>query len=217
VPGGISALFSIAGAGFDLIGQPHHLHRDAAWINERLSPNARAGFYDPNSVMANLVAAGSVVVAPGSAPTKIASKGVQTVAQSGVKPLLGKPTSAVSNVAARGTVFRNWNEFQVGTTGQFANRAEAGAAWAVYRDASGIATGVTRSTAARSEFLTGMAESEKAPSWMNQWLQQGKVPPGHHVDHIKPLSVGGADKPVNMRLLDIDMHQTHHRYYRPWE
>lgn len=135
----------------------------------------------------------------------------------GVKSLHGGPTSEVADIATKGTLFRNWNEFQAGTAGQFANRVEAGAAWVAYKEAQGIATGVNRSTVARSEFLTGMAESGKAPSWMNQWLQQGKVPPGHHVDHIKPLSIGGSDTPANMRLLDIDMHRTHHRYYRPWE
>ncbi len=97
VPGGISALFSIAGAGFDLIGQPHHLYRDAAWINERLSPYARHGYYDPNSLVATAVAAGSVIVAPGSAPTKIASKSLS--AQAAVKPLFGKQASAITNVA----------------------------------------------------------------------------------------------------------------------
>jgi len=122
-----------------------------------------------------------------------------------------------SSNAARGTPFRTWNEFQAGTTGQFASRAEAGAGWSAYKEANGIVTGATRSTAARSEFLQGMAEGGKAPSWMNQWLQQGKVPPGYNVDHIKPLSIGGPDTPANMRLLDIDMHKTHHQFYRPWE
>jgi RHS repeat-associated protein len=114
-------------------------------------------------------------------------------------------------------IYRTWNQFQAGTAGQFASRAEAGAAWSAYKQAAGIVTGATRSTAARSTFLRGMAESGKAPSWMNQWLQRGKVPPGYHVDHIKPLSIGGADAPANMRLLDIDMHTTHHQFYRPWE
>jgi RHS repeat-associated protein len=118
---------------------------------------------------------------------------------------------------AETTGFRTWNEFQAGTTGQFTSRAEAGAAWAAYKEAHGIVTGATRSIAARSEFLRGMAESGKAPKWMNQWLQRGKVPPGYHVDHIKPLSIGGADAPANMRLLDVDLHRTHHQFYRPWE
>jgi len=44
-----------------------------------------------------------------------------------------------------------------------------------------------------------MAESGKAPSWMHQWLQQAKVPLRYHVHHMKPLPIGGADKPANMR------------------
>jgi hypothetical protein len=64
-----------------------------------------------------------------------------------------------------------------------------------------------------------LAESGKAPSWMNQWLREGKVPPGYEVDHITPLSIGGADAPWNMRLLDKDFHSLHHSpgFYRPWE
>jgi len=52
---------------------------------------------------------------------------------------------------------------------------------------------------------------------MNQWLDQGKVPPGHQVDHIKPLSIGGKDAPSNLMLLDTATHKTYHQFYRPWE
>jgi hypothetical protein len=114
-------------------------------------------------------------------------------------------------------MYRTWNQFQSGTAGQFSSRSAAAAAWTAYKSANGVAAGTKRCVAARSEFLRGMAVGGKAPSWMNQWLQKGKVPPGYHVDHIKPLSIGGADAPSNMRLLDIDMHTTHHRFYRPWE
>jgi hypothetical protein len=51
---------------------------------------------------------------------------------------------------------------------------------------------------------------------MKQWLAKGKVPPGYHVDHLKPLSVGGADKGSNMRLILIEDHKAHHRRYYPW-
>ncbi len=81
VPGGISVFFSIAGTGLDLIGQPHHLYRDAAWLNERLSPYARAGSYDPNSIVSNLVAAGSIIAAPGSVPARIISKGIRPLSR----------------------------------------------------------------------------------------------------------------------------------------
>ncbi len=101
VPGGISLLSSAMGYGMNLMGmQAGHLHAQAAWLNERLSPNARAGLYDPNSLVATTVAAGSVIIAPGSAPTKIASKGA--IATSGVKPLFGKPGSAVADVVSSG-------------------------------------------------------------------------------------------------------------------
>ncbi|MFW5754888.1 MAG: RHS repeat-associated core domain-containing protein [Marinilabiliaceae bacterium] len=65
-------------------------------------------------------------------------------------------------------------------------------------------------------FLKNLAKSGKNPSWMNQWLQKGKVPPGYEVDHIVPLSVGGVDKPSNMRLQGQDLHKNHHRFYHPW-
>jgi hypothetical protein len=51
---------------------------------------------------------------------------------------------------------------------------------------------------------------------MKQWLRQGKVPPGYNVDHIKPLSIGGADTPANMRLQLEELHKIHHYHYAPW-
>lgn len=102
VPGSISALSSGMGWTMQQLGMPYgHLYQQADAINTVLSPYARNGSYDPNSLVATAVAAGSVIIAPGSAPTKIASKGVQTVAQSGVKPLFGRPASAVADVAKR--------------------------------------------------------------------------------------------------------------------
>lgn len=103
------------------------------------------------------------------------------------------------------------------TKGQFSSRADAGKAWAAYKEANGIVTGTVRNQAQKSAFLKQMAESGKSPKWMNQWLSKGKVPPGYQVDHIKPLSIGGADVPSNMRLQGIDLHKTHHQFYRPWE
>lgn len=55
------------------------------------------------------------------------------------------------------------------------------------------------------------------PSWMRQWLRQGKTPPGYDVDHILPLSAGGFDDAVNMRLQLSKLHRVHHQFYRPWE
>ena len=128
------------------------------------------------------------------------------------------PTDVGSGSAAKTTPsFKTWNQFQAGTKGQFASRADAGHAWQAYKQANGITTGAVRSQAQKSLFLREAADSGNYPKWMNQWLQQGKVPPGYHIDHIKPLSIGGDDLPSNMRLLDIDMHKVHHQFYRPWE
>ncbi|MEJ1414891.1 MAG: HNH endonuclease signature motif containing protein [Candidatus Sedimenticola sp. (ex Thyasira tokunagai)] len=110
-----------------------------------------------------------------------------------------------------------WNQFQAATKGQFSSRAEAGKAWAAYKDANGIVTGSVRSQAVKSQYLKGLAGGGKSPKWMNQWLQKGKVPPGHEVDHIKPLSIGGKDASSNMRLLNKATHDTHHKFYRPWQ
>jgi len=114
---------------------------------------------------------------------------------------------------------RTWNEFQAATKGMYESRAEAGKAWEVYKTQQGIVTGTVRSSAQKAKFLKQLGESGKAPKWMNQWLKEGKVPPGYEVDHIKPLSIGGEDIPSNMRLVDIDFHHLHHSpgFYRPWE
>jgi len=75
---------------------------------------------------------------------------------------------------------------------------------------------VKRSSYQKAKFLKELAKSGKYPTWMNQWLGKGKVPPGYEVDHIVPISVGGADSPSNMRLMSKDMHQIHHKHYQPW-
>ena len=51
---------------------------------------------------------------------------------------------------------------------------------------------------------------------MKTWLKEGKVPPGFNVEHVKPLSVGGLDSPINMRLNLISNHKLIHKYYHPW-
>jgi RHS repeat-associated protein len=112
---------------------------------------------------------------------------------------------------------KTWNEFQSRTKGQFLSRADAAKGWNLHKQANGIKTGTVRSQAAKRFFLRQLGASGKAPKWMNQYLAKGRVPPGHHVDHLKPISVGGADTPFNMRLKDIATHDTRHKYYRPWE
>ncbi len=87
-PGGISALSSVMGYGMDLLGMPSgHLHAQATSINEVLSPYARAGSYDPNSLVSNLVTAGSLVAVPSSAGSRVPSIAAKTA----TKPLLGSP------------------------------------------------------------------------------------------------------------------------------
>jgi len=121
-----------------------------------------------------------------------------------------------SSLAAKEGAFKTWNQFQSGTAGQFSSRSEAAQAWSVYKDANGIVTGSPRSMAARSEYLRSIADDWRTPSWQKQWLSEGRVPPGYEVDHIKPLSIGGADTPVNMRLQGAELHDIHHTHYDPW-
>jgi len=123
-------------------------------------------------------------------------------------------------IQSRGkNIYKTWNEFQSGTKGKFSSRPEAGQAWEAYKSQYGIVTGTVRNSAAKIAFLKQLAASGKAPKWMNQWLKQGNVPPGYEVDHIVPLSVGGEDIPLNMRLVDEAFHDLHHSpgFYRPWE
>jgi hypothetical protein len=128
------------------------------------------------------------------------------------------PGEGIVNMAgaAESGAFRTWNQFQRGTAGQFASRAEAAKAWSVYKDANGIVTGSSRSMAARSEYLRSLADDWRTPSWQKPFLREGRVPPGYDVDHIKPLSIGGADVPANMRLQSTELHRIHHQFYDPW-
>ncbi len=108
-----------------------------------------------------------------------------------------------------------WNQFQKMTVGQFVSRGDASKAWDLFKKANNITTGTGRSMAQRSMFLKDAATSDKYPSWMNQWLNRGKVPPGYHVDHFKALFDGGIDVPSNMLLKDILTNINIHRCYRP--
>ncbi|WP_224825198.1 hypothetical protein [Cognatishimia sp. MH4019] len=128
----------------------------------------------------------------------------------------GAPNSAVKPITVS-TDVKTWNQFQSATKGQFVSRADAAKGWDLYKQANGVQTGTVRSQAAKSFFLKQLGASGKAPKWMNQYLSNGIVPPGYHVDHLTPISVGGADSPLNMRLKDIATHVTRHTYYRPWE
>lgn len=76
---------------------------------------------------------------------------------------------------------------------------------------------VRRDRAVRKRFLKSLHDHPNTPKWMKPWLKDGRVPPGHEVDHTLPLSVGGPDDPSNMRLVGIDLHRLWHKKYRPWE
>ena len=75
--------------------------------------------------------------------------------------------------------------------------------------------GIVRSTATRSAFLKNLANSDKIPSNIRQWLEQGRVPPGYAVHHKKALFDGGTDAVENMVLQGVDLHKITHRFYRP--
>ena len=131
----------------------------------------------------------------------------------GARMVGGEASFAAESVAP---AFRTWNQFQAGTAGWFASRAEAAQAWTVYKEANGIVTGTARNMAARSEFLSSLADNPNTASWMKPWLQDGRVPPGYEVNHIKPLSIGGPDTPANMRLILGADHDLWHSIYHPW-
>lgn len=120
--------------------------------------------------------------------------------------------------AASKTKISNWNAFEAANAGKYDN-AGMSDAWKEYKDANGIVLGSARSQTAKSNYLKELKQSGKAPKWMNQWLSEGKVPPGYAVDHKVPLSIGGEDSPSNMRLLDVAFHKVHHSkgFYRPWQ
>jgi RHS repeat-associated protein len=116
-----------------------------------------------------------------------------------------------------GLLLDNWNAFQNATKGQFLSRTECAKAWSIYKAANGIQNyGIPRSMAARSAYLKSIENDWRTPSWMKLWLSKGQVPPGYDVDHIVPLSIGGADTPANMRLQGADLHDLWHSYYHPW-
>jgi len=143
---------------------------------------------------------------------KITSSGETTL----VRKEIGAPNTAVKPISILPDV-KTWNQFQAATKGKFVTRADAAKGWNLYKQANSVQAGAKRSQAAKSFFLTQLQASGKTPKWMNQWLSKGKVPPGYQVDHIKPLSINGADSPVNMRLLDIQTHKTHHKIFAPWK
>jgi len=58
---------------------------------------------------------------------------------------------------------------------------------------------------------TGKPKVERSSSAKEEFLKSKgykKVPSGYQVDHIKPLSEGGADAPSNMQLIPINQHKS---------
>ena len=55
-------------------------------------------------------------------------------------------------------------------------------------------------------FKKMLANDPNTPSWMRQWLKQGKSPPGYQVHHKEPVRVGGANTFDNLQLIDNSMH-----------
>lgn len=56
---------------------------------------------------------------------------------------------------------------------------------------------------------TGHLKVERSSSAKNEFLKSRgykNVPSGYQVDHIVPLSEGGADKPSNMQLIPTEQH-----------
>ena len=127
-----------------------------------------------------------------------------------------KPKKSIVPSTNDGPKFKNWNDFQTGTKGQFSSRSDAAKAWEDYKNANGIVTGTVRSQAAKRQFLKSLADNPNTPSWMKPCLSAGRVPPGYEIDHIKPLSTGGLDTPANMRLQATELHRIHHKHYCPW-
>jgi len=59
-------------------------------------------------------------------------------------------------------------------------------------------------------YSNGMPKVDRSEAAKRQFLKSrgyDKVPPGYEVDHIIPLSQGGADAPYNMQLIPIGMHR----------
>ena len=123
-----------------------------------------------------------------------------------------------SRIATKGGIPTSYKEFSRFTRGRFTGVGHQGArsqAWRSFAKHYDI-TRPTRSMAQRSAYLKQLYTSRKAPKWMNNWLKDGRVPPGHAVDHIKPLSIGGDDLPINMRLMQNADHDLWHSFYHPW-
>ncbi len=83
---------------------------------------------------------------------------------------LGKSFRTTSRIvtvprSAGGPTYKTWNQFQSGTAGQFASRAEAASAWRIYKEANGIVTGTTHYVLPRmadgDDYDVALAEAQR--------------------------------------------------------
>jgi 5-methylcytosine-specific restriction endonuclease McrA len=71
-------------------------------------------------------------------------------------------------------------------------------------------SGGTKYKVGESYKSSGLPKVERSSSAKKEFLKQHgyqKVPQGYQVDHIVPLSKGGADQPSNMQLLPTEIHK----------
>jgi len=63
---------------------------------------------------------------------------------------------------------------------------------------------------AGESYKSGMPKVDRSQGAKNEFLRErglSKAPPGTQVDHIRPLSKGGADTPQNMQILTKEQHR----------
>jgi hypothetical protein len=79
-----------------------------------------------------------------------------------------------------------------------------------YYPSSTYEVGGTKYKSGETYKSSGLPKIERSNSAKHEYLKsQGykKTPAGYEIDHINPLSKGGADKPYNMQLLPKDIHK----------
>jgi len=102
-------------------------------------------------------------------------------------------SAAVTETAAiEDTLFTNWNEFQVGTKGQFASRAEAGVAWTEYKTGNSTTYGPMNpgplATDIMDTFRSGsyIARTLNQPTTLYRVIGENGNPLGRYWTSIKP-------------------------------